>query len=111
MDPEGAAFLVTEGHLRASHRKTAEPPYDFLGLPWHPSGAGDVRPLRSGQPTRLDIDLMPTSYVLRKGHRIRVEISNHLRGFYAQEADPPTKIRLHRDPRYPSYIALPVVEA
>lgn len=109
VDPEGAAFLVTEGHLRASHRKTAEPPYDFLGLPWHPSGAGDVRPLRSGQPTRLDIDLMPTSYVLRKGHRIRVEISNHLRGFYAQEADPPAKIRLHRDPRYPSYIALPVV--
>ena len=110
VDPDGTAFLTTEGHLRASHRKTAEPPYDFLGLPWHPSGRRDAQPLRSGQPTRLDIDLMPTSYVFRKGHRIRVEVSNHLRGFYAQEADPPARIRLHRDSLFPSYIALPTAE-
>ena len=74
-----------------------------------PSGRGDARPLRSGQPTRLDIDLMPTSYVFRRGHRIRVEVSNHLRGFYALEADPPAKIRLHRDSLYPSYLTLPVI--
>ncbi len=110
VDREGNTFLVTEGHLRASRRLTAEPPYDFLDLPWHPAGFGDCMPMRSVLPTRLDIDLMPTSYVFRKGHRIRVEVSNHLRGFYALEADPPAQIRLHRDSLYSSYVALPVVE-
>ena len=105
--PDGASFLVTEGHLRASHRKTAAPPYDFLGLPWHPSGKNDAQPLRQGQPTRLDIDLMPTSWVFRKGHNLRVEISNQLGGFYAQESDPPAKLRFHRDSLYQSYVALP----
>ena len=110
VDEEGATFLVTEGHLRASRRMTAEPPYDFLGLPWHPSGHMHCAPLRSGKPTRLDIDLMPTSYVLRRGHRLRVQISNHLQGFYALETDPPAKVRLHRDSLYQSYVSLPVVE-
>ena len=109
-DADGATFLVTEGHLRASLRKTAQPPYDFLGLPWHPAGRTDAVPLREGRPTRLDIDLMPTSYVLRKGHRLRVQISNHLQGFYAQESEPPVQIRLHRDSLYQSYVSLPVVK-
>ena len=108
--PDGATFLVTEGHLRASRRLTAEPPYDFLGLPWHPAGYGDCMPMRGALPTRLDIDLMPTSYVFRRGHCLRVQVSNHLQGFYALESDPPAKIRLHRDSLYSSYVALPVVE-
>ena len=110
VDEDGSTFLVTEGHLRASHRKTAEPPYDFAGLPWHPSGRGDCAPLRKGKPTRLDIDLMPTSYVLRRGHRLRIQVSNHLQGFYALEADPPVKVRLHRDSLYQSYVSLPVIK-
>ncbi len=110
VDPEGATFLVSEGHLRASLRKTAEPPYDFLGLPWHPSRRCDAHPLRDGQPTRLDIDLMPVSYVFRKGYCLRVQVSNHLQGFYAQETEPPARIRLHRDSLHRSYVALPVVE-
>ena len=110
VDPEGNTFLVTEGHLRASRRMTAEPPYDFLGLPWHPAGHNDCAPMRSALPTRLDIDLMPASYVFRRGHRLRVQISNHLQGFYVLEADPPARVRLHRDSVYASYVALPVVE-
>ena len=110
VDGEGNTFLVTEGHLRASRRRTAEPPYDFLGLPWHPAGYARCVPMRGSLPTRLDIDLMPTSYVLRKGHRLRVQVSNHLRGFYALEADPPAKIRLHRDSLYQSYVSLPILD-
>ncbi len=110
VDEDGATFLVTEGHLRASRRMVSEPPYDFLGLPWHPAGYMHCAPLRAGQPTRLDIDLMPTSYVLRRGHRLRVQISNHLQGFYSLEADPPAQVRLHRDSLYQSYVSLPVVE-
>ena len=108
VDGEGNTFLVTEGHLRASHRTVSEPPYDFLGLPWHPSGLGDCVHLTPGKPTRLDIDLMPTSYVFRAGHRLRVQISNQLQGFYAQESDPPAHIRLHRDSLHQSYVALPL---
>lgn len=53
---------------------------------------------------------MPTSYVLRKGHRLRVQISNQLQGFYAQESAPPVQIRLHRDSLYQSYVSLPVIK-
>jgi len=108
--PDGETFLFSDGHLRASHRKTANPPYDFLGLPWHPSDRADAQPLVPGRPTRLDIDLMPVSHVVRKGHRLRVQISNYLRGFFVLQSDPPAQIRLHRDTVYQSYLALPVVE-
>lgn len=88
------AFLITTGQLRASMREAdSNPPYDVQGLPWHRCYAEDQKYLEIGQNYQLEIDLMPTSYVIKRGHCLRVSISNSLEHMYyhgrlAFEADP-----------------------
>ena len=106
---DGETFLVSDGRLRASRRKTDQPPYDFLDLPWHRSNKSDEHFLKPGLPVRLDIDLQPISYIFRKGHKIRLEITNALRGFFFLQQDPPAVMTLYRDPIHSSYISLPVI--
>ena len=89
----GESILVSDGRLRTSLRKTHEAPYNFLGLPWHRCNEEDEEKLETGKTYELLIDMMPTSYRFKKGHRIRLALSNSLRGFYYKgkaefEADP-----------------------
>ena len=115
-NPEtGESFLFDDGHLRASLRSTAEAPYDFLGLPWHPANQADAQPIRTGEVYELVIDLMPTSYIVKAGHELRITLSNAMDRFYylgrsAYEADPacavPT-VRVYIGGEKASYIELP----
>lgn len=116
VDPEtGETFLFSDGHLRASLRSTAEAPYDFLGLPWHPANQEDAQPITTGEVYELAIDLMPTSYIIPEGHCIRVTISNSMDRFYylgrsEYEADPNCEtpdIRLYTGGENASYIEFP----
>lgn len=59
--PEGYAYRLGGGWLRASHRKG--------------NGAADLRPLVPGKPTLLHVDLWPIGYRFAKGHRIRIDIA------------------------------------
>lgn len=109
--PDGHSQYVTEGKLRASHRKLSEPPYDFLGLPWHRSFEADVMPLPEG-PVELVFDLLPTSNLFDAGNRIRVTVSgadddsvNVLR------FTPPPVLTVYREPERASRIVLPVIPA
>jgi uncharacterized protein len=63
------------GRLRASQRKTGAAPYDTLGAPYHTHRSEDVQLLERGMPVRLEIGMMPMSYIFPKGHRIRLTIS------------------------------------
>ena len=87
------AHQFSDGRLRTSLRSTAVPPYDFLGLPWHPANKEDIQLVRRGEQISLEIDLMPVSFLLKKGHVLKLVISNSMRGFYylgkkAYEEDP-----------------------
>jgi putative CocE/NonD family hydrolase len=73
--PDGTIVTVTEGRLRAALRKINPPAWKTAGLPWHRSWAEDAEPLTPGQPAKLAIDLLPTSYVFKKGHSIQVVVS------------------------------------
>ena len=112
----GEGFLVTTGQLRASMRaESGEAHYNTTGLPWHRCNTGDEEYLECGKEYRLVIDLMPTSYVFRKGHCIRVTVTNSMANAYylgkAQyEADPNVKtpvIRIYTGGDSPSLIRLP----
>jgi uncharacterized protein len=96
------------GRLRASLRKEAEPPYDNLGLPYHPSNQADAQPLVPGEPTLLRFDLLPISIVFKAGHRIRLSLTF---------ADAPTPrlrpaptVTIHRDATHRSTLVLPIIE-
>lgn len=73
--PDGTVTAVTEGRLKASIRKTSKAPWDNAGIPWHRGYKEDAEPLRAGEPARLELALLPTSHVFRKGHRMQVTVT------------------------------------
>jgi len=106
--PDGTAVSYnTTGRLRASHRKTADPPYNNLGLPWHPSAQADVSPL-TDEPVELQFALLPISILIKSGHFLRL-IVTFSAGAATPRLDPAPKVRVHRDAQHPSYISLPFI--
>lgn len=109
IDPAGKSIYVTEGVLRASHRRLATPPFKNFGLPWPASGTADQSPLPA-EPAELVFDLHPTAKRFRQGHRIRVTIQGADRDTHIQvHPVPPPMVAIYRDAGHPSRIVLPVV--
>jgi putative CocE/NonD family hydrolase len=104
---DGTSTYVTDGRLRLSMRATYEPPYDFLGLPWHRCFKEDERPLTPNTPYRVTIDLMPTSYVFKKGHRIRIAVNGSQGRLVYFKPDIPYTMTIYREKVRPSYVVLP----
>jgi putative CocE/NonD family hydrolase len=64
---------VSKGWLKASHReKDAERSTDIRPFYTH----ANPQPLTPGEIYEFDVEVLPVSYVFRKGHRIRLEIAN-----------------------------------
>lgn len=133
VDEQGEALLVTEGQLRAGfaglrdndemiHRGRAA--IDVLpNLPWHGYEQKDYNAtiFAGGAPVELAIDFFPTSWVFRKGHRIRTSIACadyptfplHPRLSPKNDPkDPENKtpvIAVHRTEACPSRLELPII--
>jgi putative CocE/NonD family hydrolase len=111
VDEQGHVTYVTEGQLRASHRKVSDetPPY-ALQVPYHSFKRADMMPLVPGEPVELTFGLLPTSVLIRKGHRLRVAIAGHDEGTFVRipEQGRPI-ITVARNRLYASHIDLPVV--
>lgn len=111
VDPSGRVTYVTEGQLRALHRKVSAetPPYE-LPVPYHTFKQSDGAPMVPGEVTEITFGLHPTSVLIRAGHRIRVAIAGHDAGLferYPAEGDP--VVTVERNSVYASGIELPVV--
>ena len=103
--PDGRAFNMAEGILRARYRESLTRP----------------KPLEAGKVYELSIDLVGTSVAFLKGHRIRVDItSSHFPQF---DRNPNTgepfgsgaNVRVanqtvHHSRALPSHVVLPVIE-
>jgi len=112
VDRLGHSKYITEGVLRASHRATADAPWNDLGLPFHRSFEADIIPLPDGTPVELVFDLQPTSNVFDAGNRIRVTVTGaDADTFQTPQLDPPPTVTVHRATGYPSHIVLPVIPA
>jgi putative CocE/NonD family hydrolase len=108
VDEMGVSHYVTEGTLRASHRKVSEAPWDNMHLPFQRSFREDVESLPSGVPAEMTLDLLPTSNIFDAGHRIRVAII----GADADNIELPTiapTYRVYIGGEHASGIVLPVV--
>ncbi|HEY8537932.1 MAG TPA: CocE/NonD family hydrolase [Steroidobacteraceae bacterium] len=84
--PDGSALLVTEGQLRANFHRLQPNDSMLKGraridvkpeLPWQGFRKKDYvpAPFANGKTVRLKLDLMPTSWVFKRGHRIRVSLT------------------------------------
>jgi predicted acyl esterase len=73
--PDGThTYVGIEGKLRASMRALAKAPYETMGLPWHPFTAASAQPLVAGVPVEAQFEFLPTSYIFKAGHRIRLTL-------------------------------------
>ncbi|MCP4110864.1 MAG: CocE/NonD family hydrolase, partial [Desulfobacteraceae bacterium] len=132
IDENGDAYFVTDGMLRAGFAKLVpnedmlppNPGIDILpDLPWHGYKESDYTDgiLANGNVVELVFDLMPTSWVFRKGHKFRVSIAcadwptfrlHHKLSPGNDPEDPdnivPT-ITVYRDAAHQSRIELPVI--
>lgn len=112
VSPEGRVTYLTEGQLRALHRKVSaeEPPY-HLSAPYHSFKEADAMPLIPGEMAELHFGLLPTSVLIRRGHRIRVSIAGHDQGTFPRTpAEGNPLIQAARNRAAASYIDLPVIQ-
>ena len=128
VDENGKSLYVTEGQLRAGWHRLRADNDQVRGavnilpdLPWHGyrKGAYAKDALAGGKIINLRFDLMPTSWLFRKGHRIRVSIAGadfpdfELNPVLSPANDPAkalaTRITVHRSGKHQSRIELPVI--
>jgi putative CocE/NonD family hydrolase len=133
VDENGEALLVTEGQLRAGFAHLESNDSMILAgakgidvkpeLPWHGFEAEDYDPeiFADNAVVELAIDLFPTSWVFRKGHRIRISIACAdyptfpLHPAISPQNDPNAQdnripsIQIHRGGEHASHIELPVI--
>jgi hypothetical protein len=111
--PDGRVTYLTEGLLRAIHRKLRNPstaPYVPLGV-YHSLRKTDVQPLVPGEVAEISITLCPISVHIFTGHRIRLAIAGHdaaMKTRYPVDGIP--ELRFYRNSVNASYLQLPVVE-
>jgi putative CocE/NonD family hydrolase len=110
--PDGRVTYLTEGLLRAIHRKVGDPskaPYVPLGV-YHSLRMVDVQPLVPGEVVEISITLCPISVLIVTGHRIRLAIAGHdaaMKTRYPVDGIP--ELRFYRNSAQASYLQLPVM--
>lgn len=110
VNPDGNVTYVTEGMLRALHQKLSERarPYQDV-VPYRPFTRADARPLTPGNVATLVFDLLPTSYVFKKGHRIRVGLAGADQDHFITLPKTPPTLTYYRNRTHPSHIQLPTI--
>ncbi|MCP3985717.1 MAG: CocE/NonD family hydrolase, partial [bacterium] len=132
VDPDGNIAHVTEGMLRILHRRLSPAPmpmagvaflmpgvpmiptpgasFRMPGVPYRTFDRADAAPLNEGDVAELVFDLLPTSYLFERGHRIRVAIAGADKDHFAliPEGGPPT-LQVFREANRASRITLPGV--
>jgi putative CocE/NonD family hydrolase len=85
LEADGSVRYVTEGVLRALHRREAEPqPHQKWSWPFRDFSRANAQPLVPGEPARLRFALLPTAWVLQRGSRLRLSIAGADRDHYVQ---------------------------
>jgi putative CocE/NonD family hydrolase len=111
--PDGQVKCVTDGQLRALHRKISDdpPPYTMFG-PYHTFERNDAIPLVPGEVAEIAFDLLPISVRFEAGWRIRLAIAGADKDVFAPipGCEAP-EITVERNRQYASYIDLPIIPA
>jgi uncharacterized protein len=109
VDGNGHSTYITEGDLRASHRKLGQAPFNNLGLPYQTHKQSDLMPIPSDEPFEMVFSLLPSSYHFNAGSRIRITVAFADAGNFATPIlDPAPTLQLLRDTSHPSYVELPI---
>jgi putative CocE/NonD family hydrolase len=107
--PRGDVHYVTEGMLRVAHRKVSLEPHPYhLQVPFHTYKKEDFRLLIPGEVAKLSVDLLPVSYLFRKGHAIRVAIAGADKDNFEILPDTPPDLKVLWGGEFASGLEVPV---
>jgi putative CocE/NonD family hydrolase len=110
--PDGSVTVISDARQKASLRKVDEPPYAFLGLPFHRGWAEDARPLEPGKGERVQFDFLPASYVVKAGHRLQVTVAGaDPRERFRETVTPAPTVRILTGGTQASRIVLPLARS
>jgi putative CocE/NonD family hydrolase len=112
--PDGMVTYVTEGELRASNHKLSDSKSSALSasvfpLFHHSFLRRDREMLMPGVVVPLVFDLLPTSYLFRRHHAIRLSLAGADCDHFASFGGAPPRLRFEHNAAYPSRIDLPVI--
>jgi putative CocE/NonD family hydrolase len=99
VEADGTVRYVTEGMLRALHRKEQDPPPAYRAAwPWRSYARADAAPLVPNEPVTMRFPLLPTAWRFSKGSRIRLSIAGADADHFGQvpHGSPP-RFTVHRD--------------
>ncbi len=108
VDENGQSRYLTEGGLRLIHRKETQNPFSGEE-PYHSFLEADAAPMPVDQDVAVNFHLLPTSVLLKAGHRIRIAIAGADSPVFdriPEQGDPVWEI--NRSATYPSLVELPV---
>jgi predicted acyl esterase len=111
-------YPVGQGALKVSHRKL-DPARSTVYRPYHTHQKADYQPLIPGEIVEAQVELWPTTALIRKGWRIRLDVQPATgEGFMAPLIDPQdskyqagASNTIYTGLEHPSYVQLPVVPA
>jgi len=111
VSPDGVSRYLTEGQLRALHRKVwHDSPFNSLG-PQHSYLSRDSEPLIPGEVANLDFTLQPISALIPAGYCLRVCLGGSDRTTFANvpaDGEPPVLTFHHGSAG--CYIDLPIID-
>lgn len=94
--PDGSETIITEGALRASHRRL-DREKSTPARPYHPHT--DPTPIEPGRFYRYAIELWPTAWRLAPGHRLQLRVTStdlptHLPGGFRVDPSDPASLAI-----------------
>lgn len=107
VSPDGRVCYVTEGQLRAIHRKVVARGETDSPVPQHTFRRGDGAPLGAGEPVEMAFDLLPIAYLWKPRHRIRLAIAAADADHFSRHR-PSGTFFVHRSAARPSRLVLPL---
>ncbi len=108
VEPDGRSTYITDGCLRASHRRLNTPDHHRMGLPYHRSFAQDKEFLPD-KPCEFVFDLYPTANLFEAGHRIRLSITcADCDNNKTPQTNPAPEVTIYRSTNKSSRILLPI---
>ena len=107
-------YPLAKGWLKVSHRKL-DTERSTVFRPKHTHRRADHAPLHEGEIVPVEVEIIPNTGLIRKGHRLRLDIQPHtgvghgMRHVYDATYHDGAQNMIYTGPQHPSYIQLPVL--
>jgi len=109
VDETNTVFYITEGLMRGIHSisETSVSPYKDL-IAYRSYKREDAKPLDVNGVNKLYFDLLPTSYLIKKGHKIRVSLAGADQAHFSVMHPSSPTWKVYHSAEFPSKIVLPI---